>query len=93
MKKTLVLTLCLLFVFSINTAAETTSNKKIPEPKIKVTDGMTQAVFSKEEAIRETVYIETTVDSDGDGQNDRVHAEVVRPKETEERLEIPVIYE
>ncbi|MGP4108672.1 Xaa-Pro dipeptidyl-peptidase [Virgibacillus sp. L01] len=91
MKKTLFFTVCLLFVFSIDVAAKPANPDA--EPKIKVEDGVTQAVFSMEEAVRETVYIETAVDSDGDGQNDKVHAEIIRPKETEEGLEVPVIFE
>lgn len=60
---------------------------------IKVEDGMTQPVFSSEEAIIETVYVETTVDSDGDGEYDKVRADLIRPKETEDGLKVPVIYE
>ncbi len=63
------------------------------DPAILVEDGMTQPIFSKEEAIVERIFIETEVDSDGDGENDRIRADLIRPKETEEGLKVPVIYE
>ncbi len=59
-------------------------------------DGMAQPVFSsnRNDWIREEVWVETPVDSDGDGRGDRVHAEVTRLKETETAgLKSPVVYE
>ncbi|GLX06192.1 Xaa-Pro dipeptidyl-peptidase [Microbispora sp. NBRC 16548] len=59
-------------------------------------DGMAQPVFSsnRNDWIREEVWVETPVDSDGDGRSDRVHAEVTRLKETETAgLKSPVVYE
>ncbi|WP_220182848.1 Xaa-Pro dipeptidyl-peptidase [Sphaerisporangium album] len=61
-----------------------------------IQDGMAQPVFSsnRNDWIREEVWIETPVDSDGDGRNDRVHAEVTRLRETETAgLKSPVVYE
>lgn len=44
--------------------------------------------------IREDLWVETEFDSDGDGKNDRMHTDVVRPKQTEtEGIKLPVIYE
>lgn len=43
--------------------------------------------------IREDLFVETEFDSDGDGKLDRVHVDVTRPKQTEEGLKLPVIYE
>ncbi|HLP74127.1 MAG TPA: Xaa-Pro dipeptidyl-peptidase [Bacteroidales bacterium] len=44
--------------------------------------------------IREDLWVETEFDSDGDGRKDRMHTDVVRPKQTEtEKLKLPVIYE
>ncbi|MFD2992485.1 Xaa-Pro dipeptidyl-peptidase [Fictibacillus nanhaiensis] len=60
---------------------------------ILVKNGMTQPVYSLGEAITETVYVEVPLDSDADGKLDRVHADIIRPKETEEGLKVPVIYE
>ncbi|MFI0371267.1 Xaa-Pro dipeptidyl-peptidase [Actinomadura sp. 1N219] len=60
-------------------------------PKIVVKDGVTQPVFSYKDAIREHVYVESGVDSDGDGKRDRVNVDIIRPKETEKGLKVPVI--
>ncbi|MFC4895494.1 Xaa-Pro dipeptidyl-peptidase [Streptosporangium amethystogenes subsp. fukuiense] len=60
------------------------------------TDGMAQPVFStnRNDWLREEVWVETPIDSDGDGRNDRVHAEVTRLRETETAgLKSPVVYE
>ncbi|MFB4308969.1 Xaa-Pro dipeptidyl-peptidase [Actinomadura sp. GTD37] len=62
-----------------------------PSPKIVVKDGVTQPVFSYEDAIREHVYVESSVDSDRDGRKDRVNVDIIRPKETEHGLKVPVI--
>jgi X-Pro dipeptidyl-peptidase len=54
----------------------------------------TQPRYSYAEAIRETVYVETGQDSDHDGRRDRMHADVIRPRETATAgLKVPVIYE
>ena len=60
-------------------------------PKISVKSGLTQPVFSYADAIREHVYVESSVDSDGDGKNDLVNVDIVRPKETAQGLKVPVI--
>ncbi|MGH8968156.1 MAG: CocE/NonD family hydrolase, partial [Actinomycetes bacterium] len=60
-------------------------------PKIVVKGGVTQPVFSYKDAIREHVYVESPVDSDRDGKNDRVNVDIIRPKETEHGLKVPVI--
>lgn len=44
--------------------------------------------------IRQTLWVETEFDSDGDGKPDRVHVAVTRPRQTEtEGLKVAVIYE
>ncbi|MRX73813.1 CocE/NonD family hydrolase [Bacillus lacus] len=62
-------------------------------PQISVKDGMTQPIFSFNDAIVERVFVETETDSDGDGKLDRVRADIMRPKETNNGLKVPVIYE
>jgi X-Pro dipeptidyl-peptidase len=62
-----------------------------PAPTISVKNGLTQPVFSYTDAIREHVYVESSVDSDGDGKNDLVNVDIVRPKETAQGLKVPVI--
>jgi len=44
--------------------------------------------------IRHDLWVETTFDSDGDGELDRMHVDVTRPEQTDtENLKLPVIYE
>ncbi|MDH2426870.1 Xaa-Pro dipeptidyl-peptidase [Sphaerisporangium sp. TRM90804] len=61
------------------------------QPEIQVTDGRTQPVFSYADAIREQVRVETPVDSDGDGKNDLANVDIIRPRETDQGLKVPVI--
>ncbi|MER5393531.1 Xaa-Pro dipeptidyl-peptidase [Saccharopolyspora sp. NPDC002686] len=53
-----------------------------------VRDGRSQPVFTAE-PVRETVWVETGLDGDGDGVVDRVAADVVRPSGTDQP--VPVI--
>ena len=65
-----------------------------PPSWLVVEDGVTQPVFSLDDAIEETLYVETTVDSDQDGRRDRVRIHVSRPGETEsEGIHVPVVFE
>ncbi|MEU4726618.1 CocE/NonD family hydrolase [Nonomuraea dietziae] len=61
------------------------------EPMIKVSDGLTQPVFSYQDAIREHVRVQSSVDSDGDGKKDLVRVDIIRPKESNSGLKVPVI--
>jgi X-Pro dipeptidyl-peptidase len=61
------------------------------EPKIEVSGQLTQPVFSYENAIREHVRVQSTVDSDGDGKKDLVRVDIIRPKESGPGLKVPVI--
>lgn len=56
-----------------------------------VEDGVTQPIYSYSDAIKETVYVETTLDSDRDGELDLVAVDIMRPKDTEEGLQVPTI--
>ena len=62
-------------------------------PEIVVEDGVTQPVFSRADAIQEVVYVEAPMDSDGDGANDLIAVDVIRPVETEDGLKVPTIME
>src|ERR671917_348347 len=65
-----------------------------PPPWLVVKDGVTQPVFSLDDAVVETLMVETTVDSDLDGQRDRVRIHVSRPGETETAgIDVPVVFE
>ncbi len=60
-------------------------------------DGQAQLVPAFQDParwIREELWVETELDTDGDGKRDRVHVAVVRPLQTRtEGLKVPVIYE
>ncbi|MER8184354.1 Xaa-Pro dipeptidyl-peptidase [Kitasatospora sp. NPDC094015] len=57
-----------------------------------VRDGASQPVYSYAGAVRETVWVDTGLDGDGDGRTDRVAADIVRPREPAAAgLRIPVI--
>ena len=57
-------------------------------------DGQAQIVPAFEDQtawIRQTLWVETEFDSDGDGKHDRMFVDVTRPKQTEtEGLKVPV---
>ncbi|MFI1864114.1 Xaa-Pro dipeptidyl-peptidase [Streptomyces jumonjinensis] len=54
--------------------------------------GESTPVYSYENAIRESVWVDTRLDGDGDGRTDRVAVDIVRPEETERQgRRIPVI--
>lgn len=80
---------------TVSTAAPISAEGSSTEPLrgIEVKNGMTQPVFSLEDAIVERVFVETSVDSDQDGKLDRVRADIIRPRETDQGLKVPVIYE
>jgi X-Pro dipeptidyl-peptidase len=61
------------------------------KPTIEVSGGLTQPVFSYQDAIREYVRVQSPVDSDGDGKKDLVRVDIIRPKETKSGLKVPVI--
>jgi X-Pro dipeptidyl-peptidase len=52
-------------------AAKPTARPK-PPPWLKVENGATQPQFALADAIEETLFVETAVDSDLDGKRDRV---------------------
>ncbi|MGC4746928.1 Xaa-Pro dipeptidyl-peptidase [Micromonospora sp. DT201] len=62
-----------------------------PGPAVR--SGVTQPIFSYADAIRETVYVESSVDGDRDGRPDRIAADVIRPRATALGLRVPVIFE
>ena len=62
-----------------------------PPPRIVVQDGVTQPVFGYDDAIREHVWVESTFDSDHDGERDLISLDIMRPRATEKGLKVPVI--
>lgn len=63
------------------------------EPRSSVVDNETQPIYSYADAIRETVFVQSAMDSDNDGRNDRIAADVMRPKETDSGLKAPIVME
>ena len=87
MKKFILLSFALAFTFSVIAQEKA-------EPWFK--DGEAQIVPAFENQndwIRTDLWVETTFDTDGDGKPDRMHVDVTRPKQTEDGLKLPVVYE
>lgn len=85
--------LLIAFAYTITSFGQQATEKAKPVFK----DGEAQevAAFSNPEHwIRHDLWVETNFDTDGDGQPDRMHVDVTRPKQTEtEGLKLPVVYE
>jgi X-Pro dipeptidyl-peptidase len=76
------------------TAAPAAAEDPTPPPWLKVENGQTQPQFALEEAIEQTVFVETKLDSDHDGRLDRVRIRISRPRETETLgYQVPVVLE
>ncbi|WP_113701264.1 Xaa-Pro dipeptidyl-peptidase [Nonomuraea lactucae] len=73
------------------TLAMATPAQAVTGPAVTVENGRTQPVFSYPDAVREHVYVESSVDSDGDGRLDKVRVDIIRPKESGPGLKVPVI--
>lgn len=72
----------------------TTATAQTDDPPIVVEDGLTQPIYSFADAVEQRLWVETPLDTDGDGALDRVVIDVSRPAETEtENLDVPVILE
>jgi X-Pro dipeptidyl-peptidase len=61
--------------------------------RISVRNGVTQPTFSYRDAIRETIYIQSTIDDDAKPGKDLLATDIIRPRETSAGLRVPVIYE
>ncbi|QAA22435.1 Xaa-Pro dipeptidyl-peptidase [Sporolactobacillus terrae] len=55
-------------------------------------NGKAQAVFDPAKLVREVVYVESSVDSDCDGQLDLLKVEILRPSDTEHGLSVPALF-
>jgi X-Pro dipeptidyl-peptidase len=60
-------------------------------PSVVVENGVTQPVFDYGSAIRERVWIQSDFDSDLDGVDDEIAADIMRPAETDAGLDVPAI--
>jgi X-Pro dipeptidyl-peptidase len=65
-----------------------------PPPWLKVEDGVSQPQFAFADAIEEVVFVETPLDTDGNGARDRIRIRISRPAETETQgIDVPVVFE
>src|SRR5262245_28558046 len=65
-----------------------------PPPWLKLENGVSAPQFSLANAVEETLFVQTDVDSDLDGVKDRVRVKLSRPGETETQgIKVPVIFE
>lgn len=70
------------------------SDRPTPPAWLKVENGVTQPQFDLANAVEETLFVQTTVDSDLDGKKDRVRVRLSRPGETATQgIKVPVIFE
>ena len=75
-------------------AAPAQAQDPTPPPWLKVENGQTQPQFALGQAIEQTVFVETELDSDDDGRLDRVRIRISRPRETETLgYKVPVVFE
>jgi X-Pro dipeptidyl-peptidase len=75
-------------------AAPAAAQEPSPPPWLNVQDGVTQPVFPFANAIEEVVFVESEVDSDGNGARDRIRIRISRPGETESQgIKVPVVFE
>jgi X-Pro dipeptidyl-peptidase len=70
-RRGLTLTVALVGVLAV-TAAPAAADDPTPPPWLKVENGQTQPQFALADAIEQTVFVETKLDSDDDGRLDRV---------------------
>ncbi|MEQ8764665.1 MAG: Xaa-Pro dipeptidyl-peptidase [Planctomycetota bacterium] len=91
----IVAALAVLSLFSLPVLAQETATADKAVPVFE--DGQAQVVEAFDDPdqwIQYDLWVETELDTDGDGKPDRVHVDVTRPKQTEtEGLKVPVIYE
>lgn len=84
----------LLAAMGVAPATAGTPGAAVDTPTITIENNATQPVFSRADAVKQTVYVEVAgTDSDSDGLPDRVAVDILRPKETDEGLKVPVIME
>jgi X-Pro dipeptidyl-peptidase len=89
-RKALTAPLAAILVATLSGTAPATADA----PAIKIENNATQPVFSRADAVKQTVYVEVAgTDSDFDGKPDRVAVDILRPKETDQGLKVPVIME
>ena len=88
--------LLILLMAVTSTTAQTKKDQVSKKATPIFEDGEAQIVPAFEDAaqwIRHDLWVETTFDTDGDAQLDRMHVSVTRPAQTEtENLKLPIVY-
>jgi X-Pro dipeptidyl-peptidase len=59
-------------------------------PPVSLVGGVTSPVYDYGDAIRETVWV-TAPDLDGDGVEERIAADIIRPRELDGSAKVPII--
>lgn len=67
--------------------AETKGNEAAAEKSTQ----KSEPIYSYNDAIRETVFVESTLDSDQNGVADRIAVDIIRPQESASGVKVPVI--
>jgi X-Pro dipeptidyl-peptidase len=80
-----------LAILMLTTMAGAPGASAVEPPGIVVADGVTQPVFDYGTAIRERVWVESDVDSEGNDELDLVAMHIIRPAASDEGLQVPVI--
>jgi X-Pro dipeptidyl-peptidase len=93
-RRGLTLTVALVGLLGV-TASAAAADDPTPPPWLKVDEnGQTLPQFNFAEAIEQTVFVETVLDSDRDGRRDRVRIRISRPRETDTLgYKVPVVFE
>lgn len=87
---TLVTTIALTLSSVNYTNAETVAPKK-SQAVNSLVNVKSEAKYSYKDAIRETVFVQSSLDTDENGVPDRIAVDIIRPKESEAGLKVPVI--
>ncbi|QSB04871.1 CocE/NonD family hydrolase [Natronoglycomyces albus] len=72
------------------TAAADPNTQETPEAPFDFLDPIPEAEYDLDDAVWETVWVQSDFDSDGDGELDKIAVEIVRPA-TDEGVKVPVI--
>ncbi|WP_079508653.1 Xaa-Pro dipeptidyl-peptidase [Mesobacillus jeotgali] len=89
LKAASMITIVSITLSSFNYSKASAETKPIQEASI--VNLKSQPVYSYADAIRETVFVESKLDSDENGAPDRIAVDIIRPKETEDGMKVPVI--
>ncbi|WP_269410961.1 Xaa-Pro dipeptidyl-peptidase [Lentibacillus daqui] len=88
----IMLSVAITLSISLPMVADASSNDNFQDiTGYQLVDGVTEPIYSYADAIKETIYVESELDSDRDGRADRIAVDIIRPEETEDGLKVPVI--